>query len=1342
MKKVMVSGKWLKLFIVGISITVFGIFWGCEPVSAKYSSYSACISASGGRGDIASVQWACHAEQSNGANSCSLWIGGNDSKSTTITVETNKTSGSLNIKFWGMCTQSASKTKNIWVYDDNGSINDSSNLNRGKWAHPTSKGTTLNIAKFISGSGVEESDVKVGGKVYTQYKRKVTIKRQNAGAASCSSYSTACSSMKETIRLRILKGGNLTVQEKNIYDNSNIKKWSAGYDADWKKVQRDYKGNDSSPKKFIGWKVSSDHAVKGTTYIIERTSRKVNGKEYGSYLDSSSISDSDVVYYKNNSAKRIYSKLNVNMANGDRTVWAYYAPTCKLTISQASNTTITVQRTGGSYGIRRNLSNNSNIFRGDKLKISATKNSGAAGKMTLYLKSSTTSKKTWNSGSTYTVSGKDGSKCENVTVSTTLSTTPPSQDPDPETSEETELKLEQKNARIEDEYGTEAVFAKPDDTINYKATYYAGAQSAHGEVRQLVRVGGQLLDNPNNLSIGRVWTSWGNGFCVSDLWDRCYDYSKGLVATSYETGSYIVKGEDVGHSMIEEAKTSDSNTPKKVEFGKETVEEEVSGSGGSLEIDYGSENVDAVEVKIDGSVIAESCYNGDSGHLSVKSSCISSYSASNHTVSIKYETNSGSRITKTYTIDFRTGLSGKQKKMVEKTVAKIDLTNVGNQVETRVPYNFETGSEIDDDGKEEVVFAGEEKLVSGKIYLKGRDNSVTNAFYVTKADDVLKRIIVYRTSDSTAKDGGRMDGDRTANVCSGYFGITNCTETADNTDNTLRPSGNASSVITGSSDYIWYKGSGGTIDISYGNPDAARVTDAKQVLIDGNVVADICWHDDWGTAVISSECLNILSSGTHSLVLITESEERECNLSTYEGCGRRTNTLMVVESSSGASRNYSFMVPDYDAGVYVCVALAVFPADSGEDDNISTSGYTKAWRVSNSKCFKIAKKPSLQVWGGNVYAAGSITTAVARKKVTAYYSGEHSFGSWGEMGVIAGGRVTGFGSGASLGYALNNGDKVWPYYNPAPSVGNNDSTSLGGPGGSTKFDYCMWSVLTFANEFCPGSAGNLSGMSGNAIADKGSVIDKMFSGDDTNNECLIEVSDINQADCFYSGNDMEVGGAVIESDGGGEPVGLDIDDDDDDEELYYSDDEDGGEEWSDENDDAGDEIEEGQASSGEDEEIASVGTLELEGDIKRIHSRGTITISGDLVYSDKKYESLSQIPKLVIYAEHDIDISCNVEEIDALLIAGGTVRTCANSDNINSARNSKQLKIVGAVIANKLEPRRTYGAATGANSIVPAEIINFDPSLYLWNKPVNNVAEEIVTGGLEPSFVVEVSPRL
>ena len=123
----------------------------------------------------------------------------------------------------------------------------------------------------------------------------------------------------------------------------------------------------------------------------------------------------------------------------------------------------------------------------------------------------------------------------------------------------------------------------------------------------------------------------------------------------------------------------------------------------------------------------------------------------------------------------------------------------------------------------------------------------------------------------------------------------------------------------------------------------------------------------------------------------------------------------------------------------------------------------------------------------------------------------------------------------------------------------------------------------------------------------------------------------------------------------------------------------------------------------------------------------------------------------MIYAEKNIYINCStVNRIDAILIAGkdssndGNVITCANSNGeipeINSQERSHQLVIYGAVIANKLVPTRTYGAATGANSIIPAEIINFDPTLYLWGGSDATTSEDRNTN-MDITYIKELAPR-
>ena len=156
-----------------------------------------------------------------------------------------------------------------------------------------------------------------------------------------------------------------------------------------------------------------------------------------------------------------------------------------------------------------------------------------------------------------------------------------------------------------------------------------------------------------------------------------------------------------------------------------------------------------------------------------------------------------------------------------------------------------------------------------------------------------------------------------------------------------------------------------------------------------------------------------------------------------------------------------------------------------------------------------------------------------------------------------------------------------------------------------------------------------------------------------------------------------------------------------------------------------------------------------------VHSDNTVYVRGDIIYNDK-YKRYSELPKLVLYGKNVV-IDCNVKRIDALIIADEKVVTCNNfsspngsnnvndgnlanyaKNHINEAANSVQLRINGAVVAKTLIANRTYGAASGANSIIPAEIINFDPTLYMWGGLGN---EEGSDGDLEVTLMKELAPR-
>ena len=383
-------------------------------------------------------------------------------------------------------------------------------------------------------------------------------------------------------------------------------------------------------------------------------------------------------------------------------------------------------------------------------------------------------------------------------------------------------------------------------------------------------------------------------------------------------------------------------------------------------------------------------------------------------------------------------------------------------------------------------------------------------------------------------------------------------------------------------------------------------------------------------------------------------------------------------------------VPDVPAGTRVCMQSQVWPQNSGNADSLNKDGNGQ-WSVSGEKCFIVAKRPSIQVWGGNVYTQNPITTGVSTKNNIAggfmpfninstSGSSKRVFGSWGELGVIAGSVVSGFGSGASTGFAANNGGNLSPSQLSNP-LSNAD------PGGSDRTDFCLRSQLTFANKCTSGKVGGIgnTSASSNAQNDKTKVLEKIAAGEHT--ELVgntVAISD-GLAEYTYSGNDLTV-----------------------------------------------------QCS----------GNCNVGSGIKMVRSDKNIAINSNIVYTGR-YTELDKIPKVVIYA-NKVNISCGVTRIDALIIADRTVDTCPDSagNKINQRKNSNQLVVNGAIIASKLAAHRTYGAATGINSIVPAEIINFDPSLYMWggddeDNGGNGDGNDSETGAnnLNVTYIRELAPR-
>ena len=565
-------------------------------------------------------------------------------------------------------------------------------------------------------------------------------------------------------------------------------------------------------------------------------------------------------------------------------------------------------------------------------------------------------------------------------------------------------------------------------------------------------------------------------------------------------------------------------------------------------------------------------------------------------------------------------------------LGEVNVNQKESSASAYVPYNFVTEAKIDDDSS--TIGAGESKPIMVDINLLPRSNTETmnatdisnkNKWYVTKADNVLRKLVVYVPNNSTPIEGGGMDGDRDTDICNRYYGLPN-NETSCGYSNSV------------------------TNNLPSNPPSNSSISD-----------------------------------------LIPNKEK------------------------------FTFYAQDAPAGSRVCVAVAVFPANSGNPDNWNdTKNYNGAgWAISQSKCFTIIKKPALQAWGGNVFTQSGIA---ANRSIKKHLDGKNNYsvkegssddansyiyGSWGELGVISGGPVIEFASGAATGYQNSNGGKdgLVPrttYFgddsNPGSykGLGNNDRF-YNNPGGlitKSETDFKFSSRLTVPNSDSGG--GVTLNNSNDSIAsqidnDRNTVISKLIPdiGDDYGNDTLVK-------DSLDGRNRYSAENVTVETAWASEP-GMRV--------IYGK----------------------------------------------------NVNIKGNITYDDNKtYKDLKEIPKIIIYAEKNINIDCSVWRIDALLIADNRVITCSDGyedenlnngevsekieNDINRFQNSNQLMVNGAIITKKLYANRTYGTATGANTIVPAEFINFDPTLYDFGKESNDNDDDSY-GNLEVNYIRELSPR-
>ena len=393
-----------------------------------------------------------------------------------------------------------------------------------------------------------------------------------------------------------------------------------------------------------------------------------------------------------------------------------------------------------------------------------------------------------------------------------------------------------------------------------------------------------------------------------------------------------------------------------------------------------------------------------------------------------------------------------------------------------------------------------------------------------------------------------------------------------------------------------------------------------------------------------------------------------------------------------AFRN-SYNVPDIPAGSKVCMGVTVYPAES--TDTTPNNGNTF---ISKAYCRIVAKKPSFQIWGGSLYSSNQIAANKATKyTVDGVISYEPirqndapsiTFGSWVEQSIIAGGNVKNVASGAALGYGAK--DLL---------------VDTSHPGGSTSYNFCDLSRLSFANESCgTGTTGNfgMSGGDGTKAAIKQKFADKAKEKN----------VDYNNNTSTYVSLNLSNAGSYVED--------------------------------------------------GTTRYTYATGNLAISASQKLtpgvthvVYAKGNVIINQDygdsILYNNGTYQTIDQIPQYIVIADGNIYIDPRVTRVDAILVAGQNINTCAklsggsiieakkDGDNkITDLYCARQLKINGVVMAETLKLYRIYGASSGLNSIAPAEIIDYTPNVYFWG---SNSASSSTLPEIHNTYQRELAPR-
>lgn len=140
-------------------------------------------------------------------------------------------------------------------------------------------------------------------------------------------------------------------------------------------------------------------------------------------------------------------------------------------------------------------------------------------------------------------------------------------------------------------------------------------------------------------------------------------------------------------------------------------------------------------------------------------------------------------------------------------------------------------------------------------------------------------------------------------------------------------------------------------------------------------------------------------------------------------------------------------------------------------------------------------------------------------------------------------------------------------------------------------------------------------------------------------------------------------------------------------------------------------------------------------DTRIYHRSGNLNINANITLNaNAPYANIYQLPQVILFVDGDVNISSSVTQIDAWIIATGTINTCSDfrsrtteADAINRRSDvcTSQLVFNGPVMAKRLTLNRSFGSDPGityrqgtfgaaSDRQTPAEVFNYRADAYLW----------------------------